>query len=164
MMLRYHHLFDLQLFLTSSPSTPQLQMIHVNGMQQIRIKPVREAHFKAEGSVWIDFLCGAFSGGLAAWLTNPIDIVTNRLMLQRFLWNNRADLGIRSPRSEIYYVSTSDCLQKIWSQEGIPGLWRGSSARVLSVVPLSAITFGIYGQVKRWLHLADNNELDDFFS
>ena len=141
------------------------------------------------GLVPVDFVCGAFSGGLAAWLTNPIDVVTNRMMLQRFLQNHlkqklETSTGtelnskknptnyfqtrffgcLRIRTSHVFYTSATNCFVRIWRDEGLKGLWRGSSARMLSVVPMSALTFGVYEQTKRWLHLSDNALVDDYFS
>jgi len=84
-----------------------------------------------------DFVAGAVSGGIAAWLSNPLDVVAARLMTQ--------DPKRRGTR---LYAGTLDCLLSVAKHEGINGLWSGSLARVLSIVPLSALTFTLYEKLK----------------
>jgi len=50
-----------------------------------------------------------------------------------------------------HYSGTLDCLTTIARTEGIAGLWSGAIARVISVAPLTAVTFGIYEKVKSML-------------
>ncbi len=82
-----------------------------------------------------DFAIGACSGGFAAFLSNPLDVAAARLMTQR----------------DGKYEGTMDCLRRVARQEGMRGLWSGSAARVLSIVPLSALTFAIYEKMKVFL-------------
>lgn len=81
-------------------------------------------------------LAGATAGGVGALLTNPLDLITTRLMTQGV--DARFGSGIRA------------CLHHAMT-EGPRSLWRGSLARVLAVAPLSAITFTVYEAAKRRL-------------
>jgi len=84
-----------------------------------------------------DIAIGALSGGIAAFISNPMDVIAVRLMTQDALLNNR-----------IYYKGTFDCLRSIAVNEGVRGLWSGSAARILSIAPLSALTFAVYEKMK----------------
>ena len=66
-----------------------------------------------DGSLWTDSLCGAFSGGLAALLTNPIDVVTNRMMLQNFMQQHFGTSSGSYSSGGLYYRSTFDCFRRV---------------------------------------------------
>jgi hypothetical protein len=89
----------------------------------------------------IDLSCGGFAGGVGALLTNPLDVVTARLMTQLPEGRGRS------------YKGTWDCLKRIAQEDGSRALWAGSAARVLSVMPLAALQFSVYEQMKSWLRL-----------
>jgi hypothetical protein len=88
-----------------------------------------------------DLSCGGFAGGIAALLTNPLDVATARLMTQLPKGRGRS------------YAGTWDCLKRVAQEEGGRALWAGSAARVLSVMPLAALQFSVYEQMKSWLRL-----------
>lgn len=108
-----------------------------------------------------DIVYGAVSGGLAAFLTNPIDVVVNRLMLQQLMF----DGTLASSTSKlVWYNSSFDCLSKIWKQERFQGLYRGSSTRILSIMPLSGLTFAVYEKTKAFLCLNQDCSFNDYFN
>lgn len=94
------------------------------------------------------FFAGGAAGGLAAVLTNPLDLVTARLMSQD---NRQRKYG-----------------QSIWSVlrqagvEGPLGLWRGTVSRAMSVMPLAAIQFSIFEVMRDYfgdaLEVADSDD------
>ncbi|GBG33986.1 Mitochondrial carrier protein [Hondaea fermentalgiana] len=88
-----------------------------------------------------DLVAGACSGGLAAFLSNPLDVVSVRLMTQR------EDIEAASLR-RYHYKGFWDCLVSVARHEGVRGLWSGSLARTLSILPLSALQFAIYEKMK----------------
>jgi len=101
---------------------------------------------RQEAEIVFDLTAGGLSGGLAAFLTNPIDVVTNRMMVQAFMEQDRQ-----------IYEGAVDCCLKIIRHEGFNAFWSGATARVVSVVPLSAITFGVYERMKRFLQPKSEN-------
>lgn len=111
-----------------------------------------------QAPVKTNLFCGAIAGGMAAWLTNPLDVVVNRIMLQQFHFESG------NQHKYIWYNSTIDCLSKIWRSEGIRGLFLGSSARILSTMPLSAITFTVYERTKLFLSAGHQSSFDEFFT
>ncbi|OQR92698.1 mitochondrial carrier (BOU / S-adenosylmethionine carrier) [Achlya hypogyna] len=80
---------------------------------------------------------GAVAGAGAAVLTNPLDVVTLRLMVQG---NNKLYRGILH------------CLQRSLAEEGIQLLWKGSIIRMMSTVPNTGISFGVYEATKSFLN------------
>ncbi|KDO24521.1 hypothetical protein SPRG_10336 [Saprolegnia parasitica CBS 223.65] len=80
---------------------------------------------------------GAVSGAGAAVLTNPLDVVTLRLMVQG---NNQVYRGI------------VHCLQRSIAEEGLQLLWKGSIIRMMSTVPNTGISFGVYEATKSFLN------------
>jgi len=85
-----------------------------------------------------DLLAGAFSGALAAFLSNPLDVICVRLMIQDEIVNPK----VRR------YSGVIDCLISVARYEGAAGLWSGSVARMWSIFPHSAIQFAIYEKLK----------------
>lgn len=87
---------------------------------------------------------GSLAGGGAAFITNPLDVVTVRLMTQG--------------KHKVYH-GLGHCFREIATREGLPGLWKGASCRTVAVMPQAGICFGVYETIKRWLF---NGELEDF--
>jgi len=83
-------------------------------------------------------LCGCISGGIAAALTNPLDVLTSRLMVQ----DGRGGYG----GSGVFTM-----LRAILTKEGPSALWRGTLPRVAQTAPLSAISFAVYEAMKAYL-------------
>lgn len=80
-------------------------------------------------------LSGCVAGGLAAAVTNPLDVVTSRLMVQ----DGRTGYGRG--------------MAAVWTAtvaEGPAALWRGTIPRVAQTAPLSAISFAVYEAIRRW--------------
>lgn len=65
------------------------------------------------------------------------------------------------------YHGPVDCLQKVFRQEGIPGLFRGYSALLLRDVPFNFFFFGCYEAYTsawaRYLNKESKNDLNPFF-
>uniref|UniRef100_A0A7S2Y3T2 S-adenosylmethionine mitochondrial carrier protein n=1 Tax=Fibrocapsa japonica TaxID=94617 RepID=A0A7S2Y3T2_9STRA len=81
-------------------------------------------------------LCGSISGGIAAGITTPLDVVKTRLML------GQADLhGVK-------YEGMLSTLQKIYVQEGMPKLFAGFSPRVTWISIGGFVFFGSYEAAK----------------
>ncbi|CEG41959.1 mitochondrial carrier (bou s-adenosylmethionine carrier) [Plasmopara halstedii] len=89
---------------------------------------------------------GSLAGGIAAFLTNPLDVITVRLMTQG---KNRSYTGFR------------DCLIKSVGTENLGVLWRGASCRIVSIMPTTGICFGVYETIK---HTFFDGDLEDFSS
>ena len=88
--------------------------------------------------------CSAGAGALASWLTSPLDMAKLRLQVQRGRLAAMATTGATNNQAE-QYTSMVDCLRKVYRNEGgVRGLFRGAGARVLHVVPATAVTMSCY--------------------
>ena len=84
--------------------------------------------------------CSAGAGALASWLTSPLDMAKLRLQVQRGRISRPA-----TDIQTIQYTGMIDCLHSMYINEGgVRGLFRGAGARVLHVVPATAITMSCY--------------------
>lgn len=78
----------------------------------------------------------AIAGAAASYITNPLDMIKLRLQIERGC--NIHDITYRSLFSKVYQA------------EGIRGLYRGATARVLFHAPSTAITMATYEVCKKW--------------
>lgn len=85
---------------------------------------------------WQSSLCGAFSGGIAAGITTPLDVIKTRIML--------AEKG-----SDIAKGNIIEVLQEVWKKHGIKGLYAGLIPRVLWMSLGGAIFLGVYEKSKQ---------------
>jgi hypothetical protein len=86
--------------------------------------------------------CSAGAGALASWLTSPLDMAKLRLQVQR----GQAAAAGSSVRSNhtTRYNGLIDCLQSIFAEGGVRGLFRGAGARVIHFAPATTITMTCY--------------------
>mmetsp|Transcript_21337 Transcript_21337/g.65060 ORF Transcript_21337/g.65060 Transcript_21337/m.65060 type:complete len:202 (-) Transcript_21337:1089-1694(-) len=76
--------------------------------------------------------CACTAGGLAGFLTSPMDLAKLRYQLQRGTTAEAAAPGD--------YRGMFDGLRKIYAAEGFRGFWRGAGARVIFFAPSTAVT------------------------
>jgi len=81
-------------------------------------------------------LSGACAGGVAAALTNPLDVLKTRLQTQAALGTLR-------------YSGFLHAVRTIFQEEGVRGFTRGIGARIVYITPAAAIIFASYEQYKR---------------
>ena len=74
-------------------------------------------------------ICGGLSGMTAITITYPTDLIRRRLQMQSF--------SEEVPR----YNGILDCIRKIYSSEGLYGLYRGLSINYIKTFPTLAIQF-----------------------
>jgi len=79
-----------------------------------------------------DILAAAVTGGIAGFLTGPLDMIKTKLMVN-------SDL----------YSGFVDCLSKSVTDNGLPSLFQGSGARVAWLVPFTALYLPLYDYFKR---------------
>jgi len=93
---------------------------------------------------------GSTAGGLAAVLTNPIDVISVRLMTsdQRICKSSLASPNVLIKE-----------LKQVIQVEGVSALGKGTGSRMLAVMPQYGICFGVYEFIKN--HVFDGN-LPDF--
>lgn len=87
-------------------------------------------------------LAGGLSG-IAAWMsTYPIDVVKTRIQAQPLLPGSS---------TQAVHLSTGGWLRKIVREEGLAGLFRGTTATVVRAFPTNAVIFSTYALTMRWL-------------
>lgn len=88
---------------------------------------------------------GAVSGLVAQPATYPLDSIKKRLQAQ-------------GP-GNILYTGMWDCGQKVVRQDGLVGLYRGTLANIVRIIPYSAIMFTTYETLKHFfLHLDERKD------
>ncbi|KAG0200776.1 hypothetical protein BGX28_006237 [Mortierella sp. GBA30] len=120
--------------------------------------------FKLEARKWearpdggmslpVEGACGCVAGGLAGFLTTPLDVM--KTLLQTQVKRPSASMSsTTNPASQKYYVGIWDGLKWNLKHHGvIAGLFRGVGPRVFWTSLQSALMFVIYEQA---LHLQDN--------
>lgn len=101
-------------------------------------------------------LCGAVSGGTAAFLTTPLDVVKTRIMLQRKVSRDGAVDRIKG------------AIREIVEEPARPGdrfgptqkFFRGATTRVIWISLGGSIFFGTYEQVKRAMNAQRPNVVE----
>ena len=86
--------------------------------------------------LWV-VLCSASAGGLAPWLTSPLDMAKLRLQVQR----GKLCAGASA---STHYGGAIDCSKQSFQDGGVRGLFRGAGARVLhfaraTIAPAAAV-------------------------
>jgi hypothetical protein len=81
----------------------------------------------------------AAAGGVAAFLTAPLDLVKVRMQVERRTTGTST------------YTSVFSGLRHVWKSDGIRGLFRGGMSRVWFAVPNTAITMTIMESIKNRL-------------
>jgi Mitochondrial carrier protein len=85
-------------------------------------------------------LCSCSAGALASWLTSPLDMAKLRLQVQR----GEKAANSTSSTALVEYRGVVDCLQRVYQQGGVKGLFRGAVARVYFFAPATTITMSCY--------------------
>ncbi|CAG8605459.1 3160_t:CDS:2 [Ambispora leptoticha] len=88
---------------------------------------------------WEAAICGSISGGTAAAITTPLDVIKTRIMLS-------------SKHQTIHrYSGIVGTLKRIWSEEGPRALFSGIGPRVMWISIGGYIFLGVYEKVKKAL-------------
>lgn len=82
-----------------------------------------------------ELLAAAFTGGVAAFLTTPLDVIQTKLIIQ-------VGTGIK-------YKGVFDAFTSIYQADGIGPLFYGAGARVAWLIPFTTIYLGIYELAKK---------------
>jgi len=87
----------------------------------------------------VQMAAGGAAGGIAAWLTNPLDVVKTRIQTE----------GVHS--RVMYSACEWKTLRMIVQNEGYGALWSGVRARVLFHIPAAAVQWATYESMKALL-------------
>mmetsp|Transcript_20639 Transcript_20639/g.34722 ORF Transcript_20639/g.34722 Transcript_20639/m.34722 type:complete len:228 (+) Transcript_20639:597-1280(+) len=95
-------------------------------------------------------ICSSLAGGLASFLTSPLDLAKLRLQVDRSKARD-ARMGAFQASEYVTYKSFYDVIKKTFLNEGgLKGLYRGAFARVAFHVPNTAVTMALFERSKQW--------------
>lgn len=95
--------------------------------------------------------CAGTAGGFAAACTTPLDVIKTRLQTQGDRHSQTQVSGFRAAPA---YSGTWHAAQSIWAKERFRGFFRGISARVLWIMPSTAITMSTFEFLKFYFKLS----------
>jgi len=90
-------------------------------------------------SIWEKLCMGLISGGTASFLANPIEVSMVRIY---------SDGAIKDVTKRRNYSSIGNALYRIGSEEGVRGLYTGSTPTIFRAMLVSSIQLGVYDQAK----------------
>jgi len=112
-----------------------------------QIKRVRSATFKRPAKDIENSVMGCMASAITVCVMIPMDTVKTRLVTQL----NYPDL--------VPYTGISDCFQRVMKEEGVTAFYRGLTPRLLSVVPMIGIQFGVYEFTKKFMLARDEKSV-----
>jgi len=89
----------------------------------------------------VQLVNGGTAGGLAACLTNPMDVIKTRMQVQ----------STKASGDATYYRGIFHAVKSILQEEGVSAFGKGLYARILWIAPGTAITIALYEQFKSGL-------------
>jgi len=107
--------------------------------------------YKLDISFKQSLLCSAISGGLASFITNPLDLVKLRMQVQRG--------SEKYTSTKVTYNNLIHGLVLIYKTEGVSGLYKGSVARVLYHTPTGALSMSFLELTKPYVRKFLDEEL-----
>jgi Mitochondrial carrier protein len=88
---------------------------------------------------WENSAMGCLASAATVCLMIPMDTIKTRLVSQ----------AGRAATSEVFYTGIADCAVRVFREEGMGTFYRGLPPRLVSVVPMIGIQFGVYEFMKR---------------
>ncbi|KAL7522239.1 hypothetical protein ACHAWX_006939 [Stephanocyclus meneghinianus] len=109
-----------------------------------QIKRVRTKMFDRPATDIENSIMGCMASATTVCIMIPMDTVKTRLVTQL----NYPDL--------VPYKGINDCFRRVMQEEGIAAFYRGLTPRLLSVVPMIGIQFGVYEFTKKIMLAKDS--------
>lgn len=81
---------------------------------------------------------------VASVLTNPLEMIKTRLQVQRAIYDDERGNPLYCKRFSFRYSGLFDGIRSVAREEGLRGLWRGTTARVLYACPNAALTMALF--------------------
>lgn len=105
----------------------------------------------------VAFLSGATSGGVAAVVTHPFDLVKTRLQASSSSSSSSRNSGSSEGSHRKVSSRTLPALRTIFREEGVPGLFRGITPRMAKVAPACGLMIGSYEAVGHLFAMAEQD-------
>jgi len=112
-----------------------IPMVATNFVTYETLSLLSKTHLSWESSTWNHLVCGGVAGGLAGFLSTPLDVVKTRIQTD-------CKCGKRPIRC---------VFREVVRKEGLFALWAGYGARTIYHIPSAAITWSIYELMKKTL-------------
>ena len=93
-----------------------------------------------------EIIAAALTGGIAGYLTTPFDVIKTKLMVDH----------------DLLYNGFVDCAIKSVNNYGIESLFQGGAARIIWLVPFTAIYLPCYDLIKRAMLTKSSKSNKDF--
>jgi len=97
-----------------------------------------KTRFKGKGDLLCYSACGVTSGIITVTITSPLDVVKTKLQVLSFKQDKT------QPR-----MTFTNIAKNVWRTEGFKGYFKGVTARMMSITPVSFLLILTYEQVKR---------------
>lgn len=122
-----------------------------SGVYFMSLEGCYEVHHWLRWKKWIpsmstfteSLLCAAIANIIASFVTNPFELVKTRLQVQRAVLTVEGRQRV-SNQYAFQYKGMRDGLRMIFREEGLMGLWRGVSARIIYAVPNASLTMALF--------------------
>uniref|UniRef100_A0A182QTG4 Solute carrier family 25 member 40 n=1 Tax=Anopheles farauti TaxID=69004 RepID=A0A182QTG4_9DIPT len=101
------------------------------------------------------FAGGALSGGVAAFITVPFDVVKTHQQIafgEQFLYAQNGDKGASGAKKAFKAVGTFETMGRIFQMNGIRGLFAGLTPRLVKVAPACAIMIASFEYGKNFFY------------
>ncbi|KAI3468733.1 hypothetical protein Pfo_025396 [Paulownia fortunei] len=106
-------------------------------LKQIMLPSIQS---NAQANIFVTLVCGGLAGSMASLFTTPFDVVKTRLQTQ-------------IPGSMTQYSGVFNTLTEIGKHEGLKGLYRGLTPRLVMYMIQGALFFASYESFKRLFSL-----------
>ncbi|KAK6588603.1 mitochondrial carrier [Cryptosporidium xiaoi] len=134
--------FFRSLPITLFMNVPQTGLfVLINENLKTLLRDVKKYSFKGNS---YNFILAGLSGGLAGFLTSPLDLIKTRLQTQVC---HMSPLG----SSTVVYPTVKKTFIDIYRKNGMRGMYRGALFRALLIAPSYAICWGTYETIKNVL-------------
>lgn len=110
-----------------------------------QIKRVRSSMFTRPAKDIENSIMGCMASATTVCIMIPMDTVKTRLVTQM----NYPDM--------VAYKGINDCFRRVLAEEGVGAFYRGLTPRLLSVVPMIGIQFGVYEAMKKFMLARDHH-------
>lgn len=124
--------------LTNCIRYSQMQAINFSTKDSIRIFTYKYINFNDNGflgNLLINFFCGGIAGVISTSIQYPLELAKTRL---------QADVKFLHAKQKWQFKGIYDCLSKIYSTDGIRGLYRGYVISVIGMFFYRGFYFGIF--------------------
>ncbi|KAL9656947.1 hypothetical protein ABK040_007038 [Willaertia magna] len=113
--------------------------------------------FMSPDSPIVHIISAAACGVVVPTIMNPMFLIKTRIQLERY---NKGSTNVGTVGTP-GYTSYTDCIKRIYRDEGIRAFYKGLTASFLGIAE-TAIYFVLYEQIKHSMHVSSNEKFTPF--